>query len=227
MDSWLTIVVDRLWCRLLLRLEPLLVSVGVAWPLATAELSCCSLLLLSFSACVSLISSKVAGLLLLLLLLEQCLLKLRLRLCLPVSCAAWPEEQPPLMELLLVVLVPLESELSEISELGRRMLPLPGSVWRSLGAIRIRVRSCFSGLASDLLLFSCVSGMERSLIWLLLGRMSRQGLLPMPMEDISARRMSAMILIRYQESSSAWCTHLDFVSPASRAASISPRSRHS
>lgn len=39
------------------------------------------------------------------------------------------------MEELLVVLVPLDRELSEMSELGRRMLPLPGSAWRSLGAV--------------------------------------------------------------------------------------------
>lgn len=31
------------------------------------------------------------------------------------------------MEELLVVLVPLDSELSEMREFGRRMLPLPGS----------------------------------------------------------------------------------------------------
>jgi hypothetical protein len=36
------------------------------------------------------------------------------------------------------------------------------------------------------LLLSWSTLMERSLIWSALGRMSKQGLLPMPIEDISA-----------------------------------------
>jgi len=45
---------------------------------------------------------------------------------------------------------------------------------------------------SHSLLLSCANVMDRSLIWSALGRMSKQGLLPIPIEDISASLTSAM-----------------------------------
>lgn len=41
-----------------------------------------------------------------------------------------------------------------------------------------------------LLLVNCAKLIERSLIWSALGRISKQGLLPMPIDDISAIRTS-------------------------------------
>lgn len=45
---------------------------------------------------------------------------------------------------------------------------------------------------SNSLLLSCANVMDRSFIWSALGRMSKQGLLPIPIEDISASLTSAM-----------------------------------
>lgn len=48
-------------------------------------------------------------------------------------------------------------------------------------------------LRASLLPFpSCEKLIERSLIWSLLGRMSRHGLLPIPIDDISAMRISIL-----------------------------------
>lgn len=137
MDSWLTMVVDRLWFRLLLLNafplpfpfpEVLPPSAAVSAPLIPPPLGD----LANFRAWVSLISSKVALQLVELALCAPGSLP-KCRLCLPPP-SLWPDEEPPLMEEPLVVLVPLDKELSDISELGRRMLPFPGSECRSLGA---------------------------------------------------------------------------------------------
>lgn len=55
--------------------------------------------------------------------------------------------------------------------------------------------------------------MERSLIWSALGLMSKQGLFPMPMDDISCRRISK-IKIR-EDLNLSRATDLDSLAPVS------------
>lgn len=201
MESWLTSVVERLAraeppfpapflplpLRPLRPLLPLLLNVFVFVPLMDAFAAVAPPTPLSIKVCVSLISSSAWWLLTapgVVLLLQA----------LPLT-RSWPEELPVLSEELLV---PLDNELSEMRELGRRALfvtsnCMPAKEWRSLGALmRGRWGYCSYQFLSDLFLPlpSCDIVMERSLIWLLLGRMSRHGLLPIPIEDISARRIS-------------------------------------
>jgi len=59
------------------------------------------------------------------------------------------------------------------------------SVWQVLLAKQHAYTS-----SKNLLLLNCAMLIDLSLIWSALGLMSRQGLFPIPIEDISARRIS-------------------------------------
>jgi hypothetical protein len=62
------------------------------------------------------------------------------------------------------------------------------SVWQVLLANQHAYTS-----SKNLLLLNCAMLIDLSLIWSALGLMSRQGLFPIPIEDISARRISVKL----------------------------------